>query len=706
MLADTVRLQALQTYTVDGYLRTKPDSAYYLAQLQYDFANLKGVKKQMAICIEIGDTRGASTALNNIASFYRDQDNFTTAIDYYEQSLKIKEEIKDKSGIIHSLIGIGTCYYELDSMPQAAQYSRMALQLAVEIGEKNSIKEACSNLLDISIKNKQKDAAVYYLSLLKNTVQLGLNQNYFSMSEREREFYFATMEKDFGRYYDFTLVYQDEFRNLTDTAYNLALTNKGLSLKSSTAMRSAVFESKDSALIADYENWISLKRKITDAFSKGTATQEMENEANELEKQLVKNSKIFNDFEKLKNLEWKQVRQALRSNECAIEFINFKNEINDENPIIYAALLILPQSENPEIIKLCNEDELVKILGTLQGNNFLYVNELYGTKATLQTALYQKIWQPFESYLDGVKTIYYSPCGLLHKISFAALSSEQNVFLSDLYNFRQMSSTRNLALNDQVVFDDSENFLLMGGVNFNSDSTEKEVWSYLPGSLNETNAISSYIGKKKYEVNYFTDKNASEETFKKTIVSSTIVHIATHGFFFPDPEQMRAEMKASSISESNEELKFRGQSNYANWSFVTNKNPLMRSGIVLANANDVWHRDPLAEGEDGILTAAEVALLDLRNTKLVVLSACETGLGDIKGSEGVYGLQRAFKMAGVKHIIMSLLKVPDKETAEFMTLFYKNLIKLKDIPVAFQNTQKVMRVKYDPYYWGAFVLIE
>jgi len=660
----------------------------------------------MAICIEIRDKRGASAALNNIASFYKDQDNFTTAIDYYEQSLKIKEEIKDKSGIIYSLIGIGTCYYELDSMHQAAQYSRMALQLAVEIGEKNLIKEACCNLLDISIKNKQKDAAVYYLSLLKNTVQLGLNQNYFSMSEREREFYFATMEKDFGRYYDFTLVYQDEFRNLTDTAYNLALTNKGLSLKSSTAMRSAVFESKDSALIADYENWISLKRKITDAFSKGTATQEMENEANELEKQLVKNSKIFNDFEKLKNLEWKQVRQALRSNECAIEFINFKNEINDENPIIYAALLILPQSENPEIIKLCNEDELVKILGTLQGNNFLYVNELYGTKATLQTALYQKIWQPFQSYLDGVKTIYYSPCGLLHKISFAALSSEQNVFLSDLYNFRQMSSTRNLALNDQVVFDDSENFLLMGGVNFNSDSTEKEVWSHLPGSLNETNAISSYIGKKKYEVNYFTDKNASEETFKKTIVSSTIVHIATHGFFFPDPEQMRAEMKASSISESNEELKFRGQSNYANWSFVTNKNPLMRSGIVLANANDVWHRDPLAEGEDGILTAAEVALLDLRNTKLVVLSACETGLGDIKGSEGVYGLQRAFKMAGVKHIIMSLLKVPDKETAQFMTLFYKNLIKLKDIPVAFQNTQKVMRVKYDPYYWGAFVLIE
>ena len=185
------------------------------------------------------------------------------------------------------------------------------------------------------------------------------------------------------------------------------------------------------------------------------------------------------------------------------------------------------------------------------------------------------------------------------------------------------------------------------------------------------------------------------------------MHIATHGFFFPDPEQIRAENQRESVKENQgEELKFRGSTNYANWSFVNNKNPLMRSGIVLAKANEVWQRDPLAEGEDGILTAQEVSNLDLRNTKLVVLSACETGLGDIKGSEGVFGLQRAFKMAGVKYLIMSLWQVPDKETSEFMILFYKNLIKLKDIPTAFNKTQKVMREKYDPYYWGAFVLIE
>ena len=140
-------------------------------------------------------------------------------------------------------------------------------------------------------------------------------------------------------------------------------------------------------------------------------------------------------------------------------------------------------------------------------------------------------------------------------------------------------------------------------------------------------------------------------------------------------------------------------------------NPLMRSGLVFAGANDVWQKPVMNTGEkmkreDGVLTAAEVSTLDLRRTELVVLSACETGLGDIKGAEGVYGLQRAFKMAGVKYIIMSLWQVPDKETAEFMTTFYQYLDKTNDIKRSFYLTQMEMWKKYDPYFWGAFVLIE
>jgi CHAT domain-containing protein len=142
-------------------------------------------------------------------------------------------------------------------------------------------------------------------------------------------------------------------------------------------------------------------------------------------------------------------------------------------------------------------------------------------------------------------------------------------------------------------------------------------------------------------------------------------------------------------------------------SFVKNSNPLMRSGLVFAGANDVWNEVERDDSkQDGILTAYEVANLNLQNTRLVVLSACETGLGDIRGSEGVYGLQRAFKMAGSKYLIMSLWQVSDKETVEFMETFYTKLLGYKDIRKAFNETQREMCQKYDPFYWAAFVLVE
>ena len=188
----------------------------------------------------------------------------------------------------------------------------------------------------------------------------------------------------------------------------------------------------------------------------------------------------------------------------------------------------------------------------------------------------------------------------------------------------------------------------------------------------------------------YSGSQATEEMFKSLSMekSPEVLHISTHGFSIP----LGDKQNAYKIYEN---------------SFVQNNNPLFRTGLLFAGAERTWDKNKPVKGiEDGILTAYEVSNMNLSNTKLVVLSACETGLGEVKGSEGVYGLQRAFKMAGVRHIIMSLWSVPDKETGIFMEKFYKNLVKLNDVRKAFTETQKYMRKKYEPYYWAGFVMVE
>ena len=136
---------------------------------------------------------------------------------------------------------------------------------------------------------------------------------------------------------------------------------------------------------------------------------------------------------------------------------------------------------------------------------------------------------------------------------------------------------------------------------------------------------------------------------------------------------------------------------------------LLLSGVVLTGANLPPETDELGipTGRDGILTAEEVVNLDLRNTELVVLSACETGLGKIEGSEGTFGLKRGFKLAGVEQMIVSLWSVPDKETMELMTLFYEDLTQSLNPVISFEKAQKQMRESYPtrPDLWAGFVLV-
>jgi CHAT domain-containing protein len=200
--------------------------------------------------------------------------------------------------------------------------------------------------------------------------------------------------------------------------------------------------------------------------------------------------------------------------------------------------------------------------------------------------------------------------------------------------------------------------------------------------------LSAFLKQKKIKFIEYTGADASEEVIKEA-KSPKFLHIGTHGFFFGE-------------KEVRSDIGFIGTEQQRYF-----QNPLHLSGLYLAGANESIRRTPCYEGmDDGILTAYEVMNLNLDNTELVVLQACETGLGNVKNGEGVYGLQRAFLTAGAKSVLMSLWKVRDGATVEFMEQFYQLWLDGKDLRTAYKKAVEFMKVKYQfPYYWGAFVLV-
>jgi len=229
------------------------------------------------------------------------------------------------------------------------------------------------------------------------------------------------------------------------------------------------------------------------------------------------------------------------------------------------------------------------------------------------------------------------------------------------------------------------------------DSLRNITWSYLPGTLQETEEIKSVLKRKNIKVSLYNHKQASEEQLKALEKNApSILHVSTHGFYFGDDEKSK-EYK----DKIDKKVKF-----------AHSKNPLLRSGFILAGGNAAFQGEKMPDGvEDGVLTAAEISRLNFYNTKLVVLSACQTGLGDIVGNEGVYGLQRSFKMAGVDYLLFSLWEVPDKTTKELMSNFYENWFSGMEISEAFKKAQNQLKAKYAEvegaaFAWAAFVLMK
>lgn len=423
------------------------------------------------------------------------------------------------------------------------------------------------------------------------------------------------------------------------------------------------------------------------------------------EKSLIEqlNSLNYSFSSRLHN--WQEVSETLGENEYAIEVISYtgwpKNE-NEEMELRLGALILSHGAPAPVFIDICSNDNLHDLLLTALSQQEVGINDLYIKNGDF--SLYNLVWAPIEPFIESAKRIYYSPILGLQDINMGFIPCPDGTYLQDRFDIHIVSSTA-------VVCDDIENFnvvnaSLYGGINYSGEdnnetatvirgllnkitnSDDRGTFGYLVASNREVDEINNLLTRHRCSTNLLKGTAANEFSFRELDgASPSILHLSTHGFYL---------VGFDSYSDYFDRL----------LSYTQSDSDMTKSGILLADANVSLNKNSNPVLTDGVLTAEEISWMDLSNTRLVVLSACETAVGhNVK--EGWGGLPRAFKMAGAQHIVASLWRVSDEVTAELMILFYKNMMSGIEPHESLIRAQREIALRYpDPYYWAAFIMID
>ncbi len=658
-----------------------------------------------------------ATSLNNIGSLYIYMGDYQKALKCHLQALEIRKKVlgEEHPDYAKSLNNIGSVYHFMGDDQNALKYCTQVLEIRKKVlGEEHPDYASILNKIGTlyhymgdyqnAIGFNKKSTDIYKNNLIKN---------FSFMTAHEREAYWNVNNENFSCNIKY-MFHSPNDTIATKTSYDAELITKGLLLASEINMTNIIMESGDSNLISDYETLKTMHLQLDKELEKTISERvfdcdSLNEEIWKVERRVVEKSKDFGDVTHFIKIDWKEVQNSLKPNDVAIEFSNFKGKDTTK----YLALVLTKDMEAPVCVPLFNQFEMQKLQrGIVPVKTETSAEDenrgAFGVSSKKQgiyesTGLYNLLWKPLEKYFPENPRIYFAPSGMLHQIAVEYAPIDKEKTISDKYEIYRMSSTRFLAM--EYMPKPMKNSVLYGGIYYDSDTTtmkqesdrystrsttattvsisrsgERGSLSYLPGTKTEVENIAGKMKKKKISTTLFEGAQANEESFKALSGKEiSTLHVATHGFFLPSDETMSGDQS------------------------------LVQSGLLLSGANLAWQNMPVPEGvEDGILTAKEISFMDLRKTDLVVLSACQTALGEITG-EGVFGLQRGFKKAGVRTIIMSLWPVDDNATLLMMTEFYTNLTKGMSKREAFlsaQNKVKTTAGFENPRYWAAFIMLD
>ena len=533
-------------------------------------------------------------------------------------------------------------------------------------------------------QQKIKEAAANYTIVMDATMSC-IDMYFAPMSESEKAKFWDKISPRLQRFNSFVVNGSATNPELIGQMFNYQLKTKALLLSATNKVKNAILSGGNDELKGMYTQWLDQKELLARLYtlSKEELAEEkinldsLEGETNALEKKLSAQSNAFKEGYSGSSISFLDLAKQLTAEEAIVDIIEFK-KFNGvfTNEIYYATLVLTENATQP--VLLINKNGVA-----LESDDIkLYRGNIKNMKADGDS--YLKFWEQIDKTIVGKKTIYVSLDGAYNQISLNTLKDPSGKYLIDSKNLVLVTNSKDvlqLKKSQQAVAIKTATLV---GYPFYG---EEGFIAALPGTKKEIDNINPIMKSSGYKTTMFEGIEATETNVK--LAQTGVLHIATHGFFLANTNAIDDE-KVLGIETSK-----------------AKNNPLHRSGLLLANCEKVFDgTSDLTNKDNGVLTAYETMNMSLDNTQLVVLSACETGLGDIKAGEGVYGLQRAFQVAGAKAIIMSLWQVSDDATMELMTNFYKNYVVSGNKQDAFIKAQKQIKVKYkEPFYWGAFVLI-
>ena len=536
-------------------------------------------------------------------------------------------------------------------------------------------------------------------NFIENTRKI-INLNINSLTSKSRFSYWNKLSKLYTDLLPLLAVVSRDSTLICQTYDNSALFAKSLLLRNDIRISEIIRSTNDESLQLKYkkfqDNLSSINNSLQDSITRAALLKANMTLEDEIRQQLL-SSRLITDV----SVTWKDVQRCLEQNDVAIEFLSIQLENNREG---YIALVNKKDFAYPHLYILSEREE---------------IDAAYNRGPS---ALFNLIWSPLKDELENAENIFFAPAGELYNLGIEYLNDSTGHYLFDNHAIYRLSSTQELLYSHP--FKSLQSAVLYGGLDYSSSHSDllkgkdpDKTFSYgslmrsinerggfepLYGTITEIKDISELLQKGNFVCKIYTGKNGTESSFKSIAnTQPDVLHIATHGMY------IKLDEKRDLIKKNN-------------FSFVLSEDDdnlhpedisLTRSFIVMSGGNQLIQRDSVSlDCEDGIVTAQEISHMDLHNINLVVLSACQTGLGDVS-NEGVYGLQRGFKKAGVNTILMSLDKVDDEATRMLMVEFYRNLMSGKTKRQSLKEAQLYLRQfdngKYDdPKYWASFIMLD